>query len=82
MMYDKLLYFALATILAYGVHYLFMHIRKAKRQKATPEKATDSRAAMLCRYAGQQLSMNLMMFEAARELSAAAARQPKAKKSS
>ena len=77
MMYDKLLSFALVTILAYGIHYLFAHIRKAKCRKAAPEKVKDSKAALLCYYAGQQLHMNLMMLEAARELSAAAAKHPK-----
>lgn len=84
MMYDKLLYFAVAIIIGYSINYLVAYIKKCKRrrpEKAAPQKRPVSeKAAMLCRYSDQCLRLNMMALEAVRELSATAAKGKKVAK--
>ena len=80
MMYDRLLYFAVAVIISYGIYYLPEYIKKRKRRRLEPKKTVpqknpaSGKVAMLCRYSGQQLRLNVMALEAMREMSVAAAK--------
>ena len=68
MLYDKLVYLAVAIIICCTIHYLATYLRNHKKL----EKAKSSRVAMLCQYSGNQFRLNVMALEALREMSAAA----------
>ena len=79
MFYDLFLYIGLAIAIIYGICLIVKHIRNRKHRNIAPsKKAANSRAAMLCQYSGQRLRLDVMALEAVREMSAAAAKQPKA----
>lgn len=81
-MYDKLLPFAVAIALFYGIQLIVQHVKKRKNRKSMPQKNTVSKAAMLRQYSDQRLRLNMMALEAAREMSVAAAKNPLGQKRS
>ena len=76
-MYDKLLPFAIATALFYGIQLIVQCVKKHKNRKSAPQQNTVSKTAILSQYSDQRLRLNMMAMEAARQMAVSATKSSK-----
>ena len=76
LMYDVMVYIAVAAILVYCGYRIISRFRKAKHQR--PVQPVSEKLAALCQTTSQQFRLNLMALEAARKMADSAARSSKA----
>ena len=76
LMYDVMVYIAVAAILVYCGYRIISRFRKAKHQR--PVQPVSEKLAALCQTTSQQFRLNLMAMEAARQMAASAAKSSKA----